>query len=319
MALDTLIHQVQSGIAEARARPHTCRVYPEAGPTVEPPPAPHPDPAPPLPDAQMRKPVKDPHRLTIDYGLPLAVDDPPPYTHQAKLLELLRKEKNRERLLKMLVPKQKCGEARPTGYSLYRKEQTPLRRRSLEATSGSAASNRTVLAAVNDAWRALAKSDQEAYKDRAKEMIPNWEQKKRAEATAAEAADVQQATRKLFMFEMQLKLGCMSAHCDGQDAWASNRRRRLHGRQCSYTTLMDLAEPDPEKHHRDGATLLAGKPRREGAGPIRSAYDFMEAWSSLGTDSPSHHIVRLPAGCLKFVQAGCAQSGVAQEAPAKAV
>jgi len=99
----------------------------------------------------------------------------------------------------------------------------------------------------------------------------------------------------------------MSAHCDGQDAYASNQRRTQHRQQCSYTTLLDVAEPDPDREnrlYRDGATLLAGKPVAEGEENIRSAYEFMEALERCGSPERTHHIVRLPAGCIKFVQAG---------------
>ena len=52
--------------------------------------------------------------------------------------------------------------------------------------------------------------------------------------------------------------------------------------------------------HRDGSTLLGGLPKAAGTPLMRSGYDFIKGWQS-----GSHHVVRLPAGCIKWVQAGC--------------
>ena len=306
MELETLIARVKDDIGAAQARLHHCRDVVKAADDPVQLPTPHPHRV--LPDAKMREPVRDPDRLTIDYQIP-EPPDPPASTHQAKLLEQLRKEENRERLVKMLVPKRKGGAAKPTGHSLFCKEQTAPTRRRLElaATASSLPSKSVVLAAVRAAWKALPDASRQGYKARAKQLILESEQNKSEEATAEEAKQRARAERKLLMFELQLKLGCMSAHCDGQDAYASNQRRTQHRQQCSYTTLLDVAEPDPDREnklYRDGATLLAGKPVAGDGENIRSAYEFMEALKRCGSPSQTHHIVRLPAGCIKFVQAG---------------
>lgn len=48
----------------------------------------------------------------------------------------------------------------------------------------------------------------------------------------------------------------------------------------------------------------------EGVQPIRSGLEFMQAWAVMGTEHQTHHIIRLPAGCVKWFQAGCRVAGL---------
>ena len=99
--------------------------------------------------------------------------------------------------------------------------------------------------------------------------------------------------RMLELFKHALCLGMMSAHVDGGDSHATDAER------CAFACIVDMASRDPDRPYRDGSTLLAGLPRQgyEHLDLICSALGLMEAW-----DDQTHHVVRLPAGCVKWVR-----------------